>query len=247
MKNIIKIVIVFAVLTFLTILVGNKTFLSNSYYVNNSAGERIKIPIPYFSYYIDTTKNENIFYTLRSTNNIRSILGKYVESLEACYDESYFYDSDLDITIFKYYVEDGKFFNKIYLSYQLGNYCKDEYVLDKNWITEFQDNAIVSEIKEEICEISTCREKDINKVNLDNLLNYVKQIKRVEFSENTNIDTKYVGRVYYTLNKKSYVLSIFEYKEYLGFKVVDQNDHSKNAIYEMDDQVTELLSQMFEK
>ena len=43
------------------------------------------------------------------------ILSKYVESLESCYDESYFYDSELNITIFKYYVEDESPFNKIFL------------------------------------------------------------------------------------------------------------------------------------
>lgn len=244
MKNKISIIIVFVVLTILTIFVGNKTFLGTSFSVKNSEGEKIKIPIPAFSYYVDT-KSENVFYTIRGTNKIRAILAKYVESLESCYDESYFYDADLDITIFKYYVEDEAPFNKIYLDYQLGNYCKNEYILDEDWATEFKENAKVSEIKLENCISGKCSEIDVDKIKLDNLINYLINADRTKFSGNVNDSTFPIVKVYYTMNKKSYVMNIFKYLSFLGVKIIDQNDHQKNAIYELNDYTNKLLENIY--
>lgn len=244
MKNKISIIIVFAVLTVLTIFVGNKTFLATSFDVKNSEGDKIKIPIPAFSYYVDT-KSENVFYTVRSTNKIREMLSKYVESLESCYDESYFYDSELDITIFKYYVEDESPFNKIYLDYQLGNYCKNEYILDEDWANEFKENSKVSEIKLETCVSGKCSEKDVDKNKLDTLIDYVISAERTKYSSNINDNTFPIIKVYYTMNKKSYVMNIFKYLNYLGIKVIDQNDHQKNAIYELNDYVNNLLENIY--
>ena len=244
MKNKIYIIIVFVVLTFLTIFVGNKTFLSTSFNVKNSQGDKIKIPVPAFSYYVDT-KSENVFYTIRSTNKIRKILSKYVESLESCYDESYFYDSKLNITIFKYYVDDEEPFNKIYLDYQLGNYCKNEYILDDDWASEFKNKANISEIKLETCVSSKCSETDVKKEGLDNLINYVVGADRTSYSSNLNDNTSPIIKVYYTIDKKSYVMNIFKYLSFLGVKVIDQNDHQKNAIYELNDDINNLLENIY--
>ncbi len=243
MKNKVIVIIIFTALTLLTIFVGNKTFLSNFYNVRNSEGDIVKIPVPWFSYYINSD-NENTFKTLRSTSNIREYINKYLDTLEACYDESYFYDKDLDITIFKYEVKGGKFLNNIYLDYQLGNYCENEYVLDEDWISEFQKGAKISEIKLEMCE-NTCTEKDVEKKYIDNLLNYIKTQERIEHNDNVNMNAKYIIKVYYELNKDLYFLSIFKYESYLAFKVVDQDDHPKNAIYKFNNEIKELLENIY--
>lgn len=246
MKSKLKIFIVFVVLTFLTVLVGNKTFLAPTFDVKTSNGEKIKIPVPLFSFYMDTDK-ENTFYTFRRTNIIRASLSKYLESLETCYDESYFYDSDLNITIFKYYVEDEKPFNKIYLDYQFGNYCKNEYILDKDWISEFQDKAKLSEIKLETCEFGKCEERDVDQKYIDDLMNYMLAYEREELTVNigVKVDTKYVTSVYYSLNNKSYMLNIFEYDDYLAFKIINQDDQQKNAIYKINDDIVNLLGNIY--
>jgi hypothetical protein len=49
------------------------------------------------------------------------------------------------------------------------------------------------------------------------------------------------------MNNTSYALSIFKYNNYLAVKVVDDDDHSKNAIYDIGKDVNSLLESIYNK
>src|SRR5690554_3018126 len=144
-----KIIMTILIIFVLSLLVGvsNKSFFKNYYETTNLKGEKIKIPLPLFSYYqVEQDGSIVTFKTFRGVNNIQNILNNYVEYLQSCYDESYFYDSNLDITINRYYIEKGVPFNNIYLDFDYGNYCENEFVLDNNWLIEFIEKAEVQEV-----------------------------------------------------------------------------------------------------
>jgi hypothetical protein len=237
------------------ILVVNKTFIKNYYRIKNEK-ELVNIPVPRFSYLIDRKKDSAKFYTLRSPKKIQIALNNYVENLQSCYDESYFYDKNTNITIKRYYVEDSFPFNKIYLEYILGNYCENEYVLDDNWLKDIKDKAKIQEI-----DITKCNLKDNNvkcdtKTLTDNDINgLLKDILpddaiRIDYKNNFGIDpTKdyYSIEAYYVVGKFGYTLSIFKYNDYLAFKIIDINDHQKNAVYEINKDVNSIFQDVYNK
>lgn len=236
------------IIVLLIITCTNKTYFKKYYIVTNPKGDEIKIPVPLFSYYNNVRGKYNVtFSTSRSVKNIRNILSKYVENLKSCYDESYFYDKNLDITISKYQVEEGSPFNKIYLTYTYGNYCENEYVLDDNWMTELNEKAVMQEavISEDIIN-----SKKVSYADVKSLLDYISKPSVARIENKNNIDengSKYLMAYYYKLNRKSYVLSVFVYNNYLAFKVIDANDHGKNAIYNVGDNANKLLEDIYNK
>lgn len=243
--NVFLSIIVLLVISLIIVGFSNKTFFKNYYPTTNSSGKKIKIPLPTLSYYRNVKgKYEVTFDTLRSVESIRNILNNYVENLKPCYDESYFYDQDLDITISKYSVLESFPFNKITLKYTEGNYCENEYVLPDNWIDEFIKKAEIIEINIKSCTVLNnnvkCDEKTINKEYVINLFDFTNKVNytRIENKNNISIneskDHKIIS-VYYSIEKKNYVLSTFIYdNEYLAFRITDENDHSKNALYKVD-------------
>lgn len=239
-KNRLIIIITSVILIFLIIGILNKTFFKSYYKID----KEVKIPIPLFSYYINKKNNDVTFYTFRCFNNAQNTINSYIDNLQSCYDESYFYDKNIDMTISKYYVEDDFPLNKIYLSYILGNYCKSEYVLDIDWITLFKNNAKIITTEIEKCIVKdnniNCDYKSLNSSNVNNVLNYISQdsVTRIDNYKNISYDPQnnyYNISVYYTLNNESYILNIFNYNEYIAFKITDSDDHSKNAIYNIKD------------
>lgn len=237
-----KIIIILTSVIIILLIIGtlNKTFFK-SYYKTD---KEVKIPTPLFSYYINKKNNDVTFYTFRDFNNAQNIINNYIENLQSCYDESYFYDKNIDITISKYYVEDDFPLNKIYLSYILGDYCKNEYVLDIDWVTLFKNNANITATEIEKCIVKdnniNCDYKSLNSSTVNNFLNYISQdsAKRIDNYKNVGYDPQnnyYNILIYYTLNNESYTLEIFNYKENIAFKITDSGDHSKNAIYNIKD------------
>jgi len=238
------------------ILITNKTFFKTYYTTTNDKKETVKIPVPAFSFYESKSGKYNVtFLTIRSVANVRNILGDYVENLTSCYDESYFYDKDLGITISKYTVEKGNIFNKIYLTYTKGNYCETEFVLDNDWMTEFKEKAVIEEVNVASCtgksDDTNCTVKNVTDYNVEEYYNYMNKdtITRIENKTNINYEGAngtYVIYYYYTLNKKSYTLSIFAYNTtYLAFEVIDSNDHSQNAVYNMNTDANQLLKDFY--
>lgn len=238
--------------------ITNKTFFKTYYETTNSKKEVVKIPLPLFSYF-EGEKGEYTatFKTLRGIKSVGNMFNNYVEKLTSCYDESYFYDDKLGITISDYYIEDGLIFNKINLTYRKDNYCEDQYVLDDNWMTEIKDKSTINEVIITKCNTKDdtilCTPKSIDNYDIEEAYNYMNKdsIIRIENKDNiTNVDgdDTYIIKVHYTLNKSNYVLSIFSHNtNYLAFKVVDMNDHPKNAIYDMKQNTNELLKQVWEK
>ncbi|MGE5455997.1 MAG: hypothetical protein ACM3O4_02720 [Ignavibacteriales bacterium] len=241
-------IVILSIITF-----SNKTFYKEYYEIKNSSGEMVKIPLPLFSYFNKEKKSIATFSTLKSVKKVQPILSKYVENLQSCYDEGYFYDKDLDITITRYQIEKDFPFNKIYLNYTKGNLCENEFVLDEDWMVDVISKAKIDSVNIDRCYVNNgigyCDSKKIN--NAIQFLNYSfdRELKRVEINtnigENSTVD-HYVISGYYTLDGKGYTLMIFNYNDNLAFKVVDANDHSKNAIYDIDEDVNELFKDIYD-
>lgn len=259
-KTIFLIVLVVLIIQVCFTVIGfsNKTFYKKYYEITNSKEEVVKIPLPLFSYLESEKEGQGAtFKTLRGVKNIGKILSDYVENLVPCYNESYFYDDNLGITIGEYYIEDGLITNKIKLTYRKDNYCENQYVLDDNWMAEIKDKATINEVIITKCnikdEIISCTPEAIDNYDIKEAYNYMNKssITRVENKENiTNVDAdgSYSISVYYTMNNSSYKLLMFSHNtDYLAFKVIDSNDHAKNAIYNMKQNTNELLKQVWEE
>jgi len=58
-----------------------------------------------------------------------------------CYDESYFYNEDMDVSFYDYNFEKFLIFHKITLGFKKGNVCETEYLLEEEYINNFVNNA----------------------------------------------------------------------------------------------------------
>lgn len=256
MEKVLKIISIFVLVVVVILLViglSNKSFFKSYYEVTNSLNKKVKIPLPLFSYYKEEKDSKVTFTTLRSVKKIEPVLNDYVENLPSCYDEGYFYDKDLDITISRYYIEDNGLFNKIHLDYISGNKCKNEFVLDDNWIDDIKNNATINEINIDKCikeeDNLKCDSKKISDINT--ILNYIssKEVVRIKNEKNIPEDVTtdhYLISAFYGLDNEIYTLIAFNYNDNLAFKVIDANDHSKNAIYDIDEDVNELLKNIYD-
>lgn len=250
---IILVIILIKIVVLSVMTITNKTFYKKYYEVENSSSEKVKLPLPLFSYYLGEKDLVATLITLKSVKKVAPILNKYVENLHSCYDEGYFYDKDLDITISRYYVEDGFPFNKIYLNYEKGNRCEDEFVLDDDWMTDVIKSATVDKINIDQCTVDNnnvnCNTKTIK--DIKEVLNLVADRTLVRIDNNKNIGEDvmsdyYLISGYYTLNNHGYTLFAFNHKDNLAFKVTDADDHSKNAIYDIDTDINELFKDIYD-
>lgn len=251
-KKIIIITIAVVIGLLIISILTNKTFFKNYYEIESNK----RIPLPMFSYLKIEEKNNITFSTFRRVNNVSNIINGYIENLHSCYNESYFYDKDLDITITKYYVEDGFPLNKIHLAYVNGNRCENQYTLEDDWINDVKDNTTMTGISVEKCILTNnninihCDTKNIEKEDINKLFNYVSKESRIENKENISIknDEEYYSIFsYYSVNNDNYTLSIFKYNDYLAFKITDENDHSKNAIYNINDDINRIFMDIYNK
>lgn len=240
---ILSIIIVF-VTSMLFVLIGNKTFFKDGYSIENIEKREVSIPLPRFSYFVKSNgETEARFYNLGNPTKLTNDISKYVESLQSCYDESYFYDPSIDVTITKYHVEKKGLFHQIDLDYQMGNICENQYVLSDDWMEPFINQEIkTSEIVIDKCIVNepniNCETRTLLETDVINLLKYVAYSTRTENKSNISMDQMsnyYLMGVYYILDGHGYVLQIFSDKENrLVFKRMDSNDHSQNAIYQLD-------------
>ncbi|MDD2435678.1 MAG: hypothetical protein PHO63_05465 [Bacilli bacterium] len=234
----------------------NKTFLKSYYEISNISGENMRIPLPLFSYYKGRINTDSVtFDTLVSFDKAQGKINEYMDTLTTCYDENYFYDKDLDITISRYQVEEGSPFNKIYLSYTRGNYCENQYVLDDNWLTEFIDKADISEVVVKQCVVENnnvdCKNESITGEEIKEsfrtkvLTNFTRIDNRNNIAIDEGID-HYLISAYYTVDKNGYMLNVFKYNDNdLAFRVTDANDHSKNAIYQINGDVDQFFEEIY--
>ena len=155
-----KIIIVVCILLFILILIlgSNKTFFKTSY---------MGIKIPLFSYY----EKGNALYSIRSYKKIDEIKNNYLNSLESCFDESYFYDKSINKSIIKYDIQ-NKIIKRIIIEYENGNVCLNEFVLEDDWDKNINEKEIIaSEIVK--CKNNKCETSKVS-INFKKLINDLK-------------------------------------------------------------------------
>lgn len=223
MKKIIVISICILLFILMLILGSNKTFFKTSF---------MGIKIPLFSYY----EKGNTLYSIRSYKKIDEIKISYLNSLESCFDESYFYDKNIDKSIIKYDVQ-NKIIKRIIIEYENGNVCLNEFVLEDDWYENINENEIIaSEIVK--CKNNKCETSKVS-INLKKLISDLKNSTRIENDNYISFDyidnNNYIG-IYLSDNKTySKAIKIIPYKEkVLGIITIDDNDSKRNALYEMD-------------
>ena len=232
-----KIIIVVCILLFILILIlgSNKTFFKTSY---------MGIKIPLFSYY----KKGNALYSIRSYKKIDEIKNNYLNSLESCFDESYFYDKNINKSIIKYDIQ-NKIIKRIIIEYENGNVCLNEFVLEDDWDKNINEKEIIaSEIVK--CKNNKCETSKVS-INFKKLVNDLKNSSRIENDNYVSFDyvdnNNYIG-IYLSDNKTySKAIKIIPYKEkVLGIIIIDDNDSKKNALYKIDKDVNKYILSLVE-
>lgn len=61
----------------------------------------------------------------------------------SCFDESYFYVADKDVSIYDFDFKNFWFFHVITMKYLDGNVCAAEFLLEQEYINNFLENAII--------------------------------------------------------------------------------------------------------
>ena len=232
-----KIIIVVCILLFILILIlgSNKTFFKTSY-------KGIKIPL--FSYY----EKGNALYSIRSYKKIDEIKNNYLNSLESCFDESYFYDKNINKSIIKYDIQ-NKIIKRIIIEYENGNVCLNEFVLEDDWDKNINEKEIIaSEIVK--CKNNKCETSKVS-INFKKLVNDLKNSSRIENDNYVSFDyvdnNNYIG--VYLSDNKTYrkAIKIIPYKEkVLGIIIIDDNDSKKNALYKIDKDVNKYILSLVE-
>lgn len=232
-----KIIIVVCILLFILILIleSNKTFFKTSY---------MGIKIPLFSYY----EKGNALYSIRSYKKIDEIKNNYLNSLESCFDESYFYDKSINKSIIKYDIQ-NKIIKRIIIEYENGNVCLNEFVLEDDWDKNINEKEIIaSEIVK--CKNNKCETSKVS-INFKKLINDLKNSSRIENDKYINFDyvdnNNYIG-IYLSDNKTySKAIKIIPYKEkVLGIIIIDDNDSKENALYKIDKDVNKYILSLVE-
>ncbi len=223
-KNIIVIFIGIVIILSSLILLSNKNFLKEHYY--NSDG--LQIYIPRYSYLIKEGTNK-IEYpvqccssaielnTLRSGAYLDKFLNGYIETLPSCYNESYFYDSNSNVTYSRHTVKSSGFSNKVTITFQEGNYCENELIIENNWLDIVNDSHITNYT-----------------FNYMKLLKLLKKSERIDFSGRINFDEQGKHEISYLYNKFGYTLYFNAYAPtIIGVTRIDANDAAKYAIYDI--------------
>lgn len=193
-------------------------------------GLKLKAPVPKFSYQISSSETTYTYFNLKSLEKNTEWVNSYLDDLVSCYDESWHYDSVYDITISNYTVKKDKMISELKINYEKGNLCENQYVLTEDYLKEIQENLEYNEALIYSCEaLNTCAETPIDEEK-------VKEV--IELSKNERIDSKEIIHQDDGSFKKVVIylssgdnLEVFEKEDKIHFKVIDQNDHSKMAIF----------------
>lgn len=70
---------------------------------------------------------------------------KEIETDISCYDESYFYNKDKDLTIDTFEYKKVLFFKYFKVKIQKGNICDSEFILEESYIERFLKEATIEE------------------------------------------------------------------------------------------------------
>lgn len=133
--------------------------------------------------------------------------------VNSCYDESYFYNKENEITITSSKENNFLFLDILVFSYKEGNLCKDEYTLSENYITNFLENAKIKE-----------NPKNINLANI--IKNKTSIISNKRYTGND-----YNTLITYTLNNKHQIMYIFTKDDLLIIQVGNSDEAPKFIAY----------------
>lgn len=109
------------VIAFLMIvLLLNKTFFKEEYVSSTKNGD-FKIEIPLLYYFVSDEDNVVTFKTLRKSTYDEEFRDKYLNSLTKydCKNESFYYDENYNLAIYKYTVTKGIAIKTIQISYDI--------------------------------------------------------------------------------------------------------------------------------
>lgn len=190
-----------------------------------------------YGFIIKNNKNNLVSYVI-----FKKKFNNYIESLPTCYNESYYYDKNKNITITNIKTQKFIIFNKITLKYKKNNICKNEFTLEEYFIKEFIDNAKIEEITFGACS----KKQKTLKYNITNLLKEIEKEEYIKENKNISIPEKcsILINIYYTLNEIPYVLNIFKTEDFIIFKNVDINDHPKIIKYKLNQNIIDEINNL---
>ena len=131
----------------------------------------------------------------------------------SCYDESYFYVEDKDISINNFTFSKFLFFHWIILDYEKGNVCETEYLLEEEYINNFLENAVILENE--------------NNIDLGKLI----EGKKAIVSNKKYFGNDYKKSIYYKLDGKEEVMYIFYVDDLLVIQVGNTDEGCKFIAY----------------
>lgn len=149
---------------------------------------------------------------------------KYEEDI-MCYNESYFYNKDMDISISHVEVKKYVFFYLTTIHFKEGNVCDYEYYLEEDYINNFINNAEI---------ISNDNNIDISKLI---------EGRRAIVSNKLYTGNDYTNGIWYKLDGKYEELYVFYIDDLLVIQVGSRDDGAKFIAYErIDDPILEIQS-----
>lgn len=195
----------------------------------------INVEIPSLSIVTKVKDGKANLINFKKEEKLTSEINEYLDALNTCYNETIHYDEKEDVSIKKYTVSNKKVYNKLEINYEKGNLCKEEYVLQDNWFNILKD-VDPDEIVFEHCNMK-CAPINIETSKMKNIYDYFfkDKLNRIKSNQNFSVDGDYNLSIYFTDKNINYTLTIFDYNENIAFKLTDQNDASKNAIYNYKD------------
>ena len=151
---------------------------------------------------------------------------KYDEDI-LCYNESYFYNKDMDISISHVEVKKYLFFYLTTIHFKDGNVCDYEYYLEESYINNFINNAEIIE----------------NNNNLD--ISKLIEGRRAIVSNKLYVGNDYLSGIWYKLDGKYSELYVFYVDDLLVIQVGSRDDGAKFIAYErIDGPILEIQSNM---
>ena len=224
--NIIKFLIIIAILGAVVILGTNKTFIYDHYSTEDMYEKGI--PIKRFMYFLEDNNNTVKFITPISITALNEEKDNYLNTLKNCYGK-YYHDENNNITIMDYKITEDNRFNNVTIKYDYKNYCSEDYVLSDMWVYEY--NSLSAFVSGSITEKAMIK-----------LIGDIYDTKRVEDPKITDYKSQVKIKVNCHARKYDYELVFEDFSEN-ELKVTKlYEDHEQFAVYTMENVVEYLNS-----
>ena len=224
--NLIKFIVIIAILVGVVLLGTNKTFLYTKYNTKDMYGDGI--PISRFMYYLEEKNNIVKFVTPIGISTLNSEKDEYLSKLKHCYGK-YYYDEGNNITISEYYITEKNHYNSVSFKYEYLNRCSEDYVLSDMWVYEYND-------------LSTFVGGDITEKAMIKFIKDIYEEKRVEDPKITEYKSKIKINIDCHMSKYDYKLSLEDFSENEIKITKTYEDRTMFAVYTMDNALEYLES-----